>query len=187
LSALRQAVLEALAGVRPAGGGFLERALGPLGLGAGMRVAVLGSAAVARLAGERVGGSGQVALLDAPGASLGFPEGSFDRACAVLSLHREPHPRRSALLTELRRVVRPGVAVLVLDFRCPARRPAARAMKRFGVLFPDREAFTTLFRPGGLASESRDAGFAIRHRHPLGPFGLFEALVLEKLDRSAPR
>ena len=213
MNRLRLFFLDLLAGVWPARAAFLGRAIGPLEIREGSRVVVFGagSAALVRQLSALAGPSGEVAVLFRhPGRGRrlqkqmlragvanvtvrrldGFrtelPGGRYDRGLAVFFLDTLSYAARAECLTELRRIVAPGVSVLVLDFRRPEKRPFVETVRALRVLFPDPEGFRSMFRPGGLPTEVRDSGFAIRHRHDLGPLRLFEALVLEKLPPRGP-
>lgn len=57
---------------------------------------------------------------------LAFPDASFDAAVICFALHENTEPDRLAMGRELVRVLRPGGALLLVDYATPAR-PAALA------------------------------------------------------------
>lgn len=57
---------------------------------------------------------------------LAFPDASFDAAVICLALHENPEPDRLAMGRELVRVLRPGGALLLLDYAA-SERPLAMA------------------------------------------------------------
>lgn len=58
----------------------------------------------------------EVALQLAPVESLPFPDGSFDVVLSTLMMHHLPRATREQAAREIRRVLKPGGRVLVVDF-----------------------------------------------------------------------
>jgi phosphatidylethanolamine/phosphatidyl-N-methylethanolamine N-methyltransferase len=114
-----------------------------------------------------------LAVMDA--SRLAFGDGSFDAAAAMYVMTVVPDP--AAVLSEMRRVLRPGgIAICVNHFsrehglRAAAERGLARYSRRLGwhPVFPLK---TVAEAPGFRLVEARD----------LPPFGLFTLLRLEKV------
>lgn len=68
-------------------------------------------------------------FVEADATGLPFPDGSFDLAGTMRTLHHVTRPER--VVAELARVVRPGGAVLVVDQLAPPDRAAAAAVEAF--------------------------------------------------------
>ena len=58
----------------------------------------------------------EVFLNNSPAEALPFPEGQFDIALNTVMLHHLPQKPRRQCVTEIRRVLKPGGRVLVVDF-----------------------------------------------------------------------
>ena len=77
-----------------------------------------GNGASALLANARAAGvADRVAALDGDMRKLPFPDDSFDLALAGLAIHNLPPGDRASAVRELRRVVRPGGRIVILDFQ----------------------------------------------------------------------
>jgi ubiquinone/menaquinone biosynthesis C-methylase UbiE len=80
------------------------------------------SAEMLSVAALKTGGCG---FVRADGTSLPFPKGSFDGAIVSLALHEMFPATREAVWSEMKRVVKPGGRLFVLDF---ARLPGQRSL-----------------------------------------------------------
>jgi ubiquinone/menaquinone biosynthesis C-methylase UbiE len=78
---------------------------------------------------ERAMEFGNVELVEADATALPFPDGSFDLAATLRTLHHVPRPE--LVLAELARVTRPGGRVLVVDQLAPVDPLEALALDRF--------------------------------------------------------
>jgi ubiquinone/menaquinone biosynthesis C-methylase UbiE len=58
----------------------------------------------------------EVAFTEAPAQALPFPDASFDAVMTTVMLHHLPRPARAECAREIRRVLKPGGRVLVVDF-----------------------------------------------------------------------
>ena len=112
------------------------------------------------------------ALLEMDAEATSFPDASFDIAVAMFVASVVPHPRQ--LLTELKRVVRPGGHILFVNHfaaeggvRWWAERMLAPASRKLG-WHPDFR-FEALLPPADLAAA---------RRRPMPPFGLFTMVEL---------
>ncbi|MBX9582966.1 MAG: class I SAM-dependent methyltransferase [Gemmataceae bacterium] len=63
---------------------------------------------------------GRVALHAARAEALPLPDGTFDAAVSSLAFHHLPTPAKRAALREIRRVLRPGGRLLLVDFAATA-------------------------------------------------------------------
>jgi len=81
------------------------------------------------LARERAAGIANVELVEGDGTTLPFPDGSFDLAGTLRTLHHVERPQ--LLLAELARVTRGGGRVLVVDQLAPDDRAEAAALHAF--------------------------------------------------------
>ena len=63
----------------------------------------------------------EIAFQNAYAQSLPFPDGKFDVVLSTLMLHHLPRPARQELPAEIRRVLKPGGRVLVIDFGLESR------------------------------------------------------------------
>jgi ubiquinone/menaquinone biosynthesis C-methylase UbiE len=57
-----------------------------------------------------------VAFTEAPAQALPFPDATFDAVMTTVMLHHLPRPARAECAREIRRVLKPGGRVLVVDF-----------------------------------------------------------------------
>lgn len=65
---------------------------------------------------EKVAASFETAVVQ----TLPFPDAQFDAVFATLMLHHLPRPAREAALREIRRVLKPGGRLVIVDFGAPA-------------------------------------------------------------------
>jgi ubiquinone/menaquinone biosynthesis C-methylase UbiE len=120
----------------------------------------------------------------ADGRSLPLPDGGFDVAFASMALHEMPPENRLPVLAEMRRLVRPGGAILIMDYHLePVRAPGmAEWIIRVMEWAAGREHnghFHDYVDRGGVPSLARAAGLEIAQRHPIlaGRGGIFELTV----------
>ena len=77
-----------------------------------------GNGPEALLANARAAGvADRVGAIDGDMRKLPFPDDSFDLAMASLAIHNLPPGDRAGAVDELRRVVRPGGRIVILDFQ----------------------------------------------------------------------
>lgn len=94
----------------------------------------------------------EVEFATAPAQALPFGDGRFDVAMTSMMLHHLPRSSRGQCIREMRRVVKPGGRLLLVDFEAPAR-PEGGFLARFrrhGSL-----------KPGELAGLLADAGLTL--------------------------
>lgn len=108
----------------------------------------------ARKLGGEVAGDPPLRLLDAPAQRLPLPDSSADLAFLSLVLHHLRPPDRRAALAEIRRVLRPGGWLHVLDFGHAA--TPAQALAFWPVRLVDGLANTAGFT-GDIVGESLHA------------------------------
>ncbi len=104
-----------------------------------------------------------VQFLVEPVEALGFPDGSFDVALSSLVMHHLPGDLKRRALIEVRRILRPGGRLVIVDFQPTANPPSiwqpgglvARAHKQQP---PTVEQVQAGLAP--LAALLRDTGFA---------------------------
>jgi ubiquinone/menaquinone biosynthesis C-methylase UbiE len=104
----------------------------------------------------------QVAVVE----SLPYADASFDVVLASLVFHHLPHALQRRGLTEIRRVLRPGGCLLIVDFRRPTSLlgRAALVLLRHGRLHHGVQDLTSLLQASGFTHvEHGRVGFA-----PLG-------------------
>ncbi|MDD3312713.1 class I SAM-dependent methyltransferase [Pseudodesulfovibrio sp.] len=126
----------------------------------------------AMLARSGAGASGRFVLGD--GAALPFASGRFGAVAICFALHEKPAPVRTALLAEAVRVLRPGGALLVADYRVP--QCLGERLMGMGVALVERLAgrehfacFRAFRRAGGSRAELERAGLpALRTARFLG-------------------
>ena len=139
---------------------------GTLAIAAKKRVGSMGAvfgidaspAMVARATGKAVRARVDVTFTNAVVEALPFPDARFDAALSTLMLHHLPRQVRRQCATEIRRVLKPGGRLLLVDFGRPqTRNGILKHFHRHGhVDFADVRAMLT------------DAGFAITEHGPVG-------------------
>jgi len=82
----------------------------------------------------------------------------FDRAAVTFGLHEMPHPVRMNVLCEMRRVLKPGGKIIVLDYAYPKRTLAVLLLKVW--MLVEGETARDFIRRD-LSSMIRDAGFDV--------------------------
>jgi ubiquinone/menaquinone biosynthesis C-methylase UbiE len=110
-------------------------------------------------------------LREESAAHTSFPDHGFDLVIASLALHEMPHDVRVAVLAEARRVVRPGGAVLVIDYH-PGPYPFPRGwLMQAYVLLMEKGAgrehyrnYRDFVRRGGLDPLVAGSGLTVRRR-----------------------
>ena len=141
----------------------------------------------------------QVAAIE----DLPFPDATFDVALSSLMMHHLPDDLKRRGLAEIRRVLKPGGRLVVVDFRRPTSRPGriGLALLRHGALpsgvqdvaamlaaagFSDVETGPIGFRPLGFArSRARAAAAATVGESTAASQG--SAVILEPRDREPGR
>lgn len=126
---LRQAALQAV-GAAPLHGRTLQvacvygdltcRLADRLGPDGALEVIDVVPGQLARLRGKLALGQ-PVTLTRLDSASLGGADARYDRALAFFLLHEQPEAVRRATLREMRRVVRPGGRIVIVDYHRPHR------------------------------------------------------------------
>ena len=87
-----------------------------------------------------------------------YADGYFDRASVTFGLHEMPHPVRMNVLREMRRVLKPGGKITVLDYAYPKRTLAVLLFKVW--MLVEGETARDFIRRD-LSSMIRDAGFDV--------------------------
>ena len=87
-----------------------------------------------------------------------YADGYFDRASVTFGLHEMPHPVRMNVLREMRRVLKPGGRITVLDYAYPKRTLAVILFKVW--MLVEGETARDFIRRD-LSSMIRDAGFDV--------------------------
>ena len=103
----------------------------------------------------------EVSFLEAPAQKLPFPDGRFDAVLNTLMLHHLPRTSREQCVREMRRVLRPGGRLVIVEFASPA---GGRrfSIHRHGGVGPD--AATGLLEGSDLAVVERgELGFRNMH------------------------
>jgi ubiquinone/menaquinone biosynthesis C-methylase UbiE len=72
-----------------------------------------------------------VVLMHCDAADLHMPDASYDRVVLFFLLHEMPENVRRATLKEAMRVVKPGGAVVIVDYHAPARWHPLRSLMRW--------------------------------------------------------
>jgi ubiquinone/menaquinone biosynthesis C-methylase UbiE len=98
----------------------------------------------------------EIDFLQAPAQALPFPDAHFDVVLNTLMLHHLPRSSREQCVAEMRRVLKPGGRLLVVEFKSPA--------GRHGL---------SIHRHGGLGSDAiarmlKDSGLTVVERGNLG-------------------
>ena len=87
-----------------------------------------------------------------------YADGYFDRASVTFGLHEMPHLVRMNVLREMRRVLKPGGKIIVLDYAYPKRTLAVLLFKVW--MLVEGETARDFIRRD-LSSMIRDAGFDV--------------------------
>ena len=159
---LREVLLETSGGIRSAR--LLDIACGTGGFLAEVkrnypRLAVTGidlSAPYLAVAGRRLSAWSRVALAEANAETLPFADASFDIVTCIYLFHELPHRARQGVAREIRRVLKPGGRLILLDSLQTGDEPDYDAMLEwFPVAFHEpyyatylREDLDRLFAPG---------------------------------------
>jgi SAM-dependent methyltransferase len=119
----------------------------------------------------------QASFVHFDGARIPFPDGQFDLAFLACVLHHIPHAEHVNILRELRRILRPGGALVIFEHN-PYNPLTVRAVNtcRF-----DENA--VLLRPGRLQANVATAGFDAAAAR----FRIFLPHALQALRRFEPR
>jgi ubiquinone/menaquinone biosynthesis C-methylase UbiE len=92
------------------------------------------------------------------GQDLPYPDGAFDRVLSALMLHHLPAEEKPALLTEVRRVLRPGGALHLMDIGgrgAPGHGFLARRLMRSGQLADQLgDGISTMLHTAGFTEVS---------------------------------
>lgn len=101
----------------------------------------------------------EVAFQIAPAQALPFPDARFDTLLCTIMLHHLPRPSRRQCVHEMRRVLKPGGRVLVVEFAASAGKENHRShFHRHGHV--DMGVILALFKDAGLdVVESGALGF----------------------------
>ena len=101
-----------------------------------------------------------VAFEPARAEALPFPDGRFDVVLSTLMMHHLSRPVRERLALEIRRVLRPGGRVLVVDFEPPAKQRGGLISRihRHGHV-PLREIVSLLREAGLQVADTGGVGF----------------------------
>ncbi|HEV2109825.1 MAG TPA: methyltransferase domain-containing protein [Gammaproteobacteria bacterium] len=101
----------------------------------------------------------EVTFQNAPAQALPFPDTRFDAVLSTIMLHHLPRPSRRQCVHEMKRVLKPGGQVLVVEFAASTGKKSHRShFHRHGHM--DMKDILTLFKDAGLeVVESGDLGF----------------------------
>jgi len=140
------------------------------------------SAAMLEKAAARLGDRAELRLTD--GHTLPFDRGRFDLVSTSMVLHEVPAAARTAFVTEMARVAKPGGKVVLIDFRFESLRgwkgPTFRALssviERFSGHYPEYRSFK---EAGGVPGVVGVAGFGIE-RAKIVAGGNLAIYVLER-------
>jgi ubiquinone/menaquinone biosynthesis C-methylase UbiE len=135
------------------------------------RLAVTGldlSAPYLAVAERRLAAWSRVELIEAPAEAIPAAEASFDVVTALYLFHELPSRVRQAVAAEIRRVLKPGGAVILVDSLQPGDEPDYDALlDYFPYAFHEpyyasylREDFDRLFTPGFLRETALSAYFS---------------------------
>ncbi len=86
----------------------------------------------------------------APAQALPFPDARFDVVLSTIMLHHLPRPGRTACLREMRRVLKPGGRVLVVEFTAPTHGKHSRRSHFHRHGHVELESIITLLKEAGL-------------------------------------
>lgn len=111
-------------------------------------------------------------------ARMAFPDARFDRAVLFFLLHEQPENVRRRTLAEALRVVKPGGAVVVVDYARPSRWSPWRWLMR--PVFALLEPFALDLWRAEIADFAPRAATATRPRRFFG--GLYQLVVLRRED-----
>jgi ubiquinone/menaquinone biosynthesis C-methylase UbiE len=105
--------------------------------------------------------------------ALSFPDARFDVVLSTLMFHHLPKPARRQCVLEIKRVLRPGGRVLIVDFGIPTKRPKGLAshFHRYGGI-----------EPGNLIALPGEAGLTIADGGPVGMKDLHFVLATKPAD-----
>jgi phosphatidylethanolamine/phosphatidyl-N-methylethanolamine N-methyltransferase len=124
-----------------------------------------------RVADREIGGID--ALLEMDAEAMEFPDGRFDIAVAMFVASVVPNPR--LLLAEMRRVVKPGGWLVVVNHF--ARQDGPEWWQKFSVATTRRLGWRADFRLQDLFDAS---DLASAQRSAQWPFGMFQLIVLQR-------
>lgn len=128
------------------------------------------------IARRRAGELGRtVDLWEGDAHDLPFPDGSFDTAVCTYSLCNIPVPE--VALSEMRRVLRPGGKLVLVDHIRSSARPVLWLQKAVELFSRHFEGEHMTRRP---AEHVERLGFEIAERQRLGPTGIVERVVATK-------
>lgn len=124
------------------------------------------SPAMLDLAKERLGDKAELHLGSA--ADMPYPDAFFDLVVSMLVIHEIDHPLRLEILGEIKRVLKPGGRVLLIDFN-PGRPESfkgwrSKATILFSEIAAGREHFKNyrhFMSIGGLPTLLESAGFSV--------------------------
>lgn len=122
-----------------------------------------------------------VDLLEGDAHELPFEDESFESVVCTYSLCNIPDPGRA--LAEMRRVLRPGGRVILVDHIRSKARPVVWLQKLVELFTRRLEGEHMTRRPADLVE---GVGFDILERQRLGPTGVVERLVAERNDAPTP-
>jgi len=109
--------------------------------------------------------------------NLPFALAKFDKCFISFGLHEMPEQARQNTIKEIRRTLRSGGSLFVVDYNLPAGALARLAIKAFVKLVEDEAAYKILL-DGSLMAEVEEGGLAIKRRELIcsGMIQLIEAM-----------
>ena len=109
--------------------------------------------------------------------NLPFALAKFDKCFISFGLHEMPEQARQNTIKEIRRTLRSGGSLFVVDYNLPAGALARLAIKAFVKLVEDEAAYKMLL-DGSLMAEVEEGGLAIKRRELIcsGMIQLIEAM-----------